>query len=78
MKNDAGEVGSSGPRLTRATGEKTLGSSRPLAQIDPHPRLAGLFKNSKASIEEAAALEARLRQLCQKQTIALQLQPIEE
>ena len=45
---------------------------------DPHPRLAGMFKNSKATIEEAEALEARLRQLCQKQTIAVQLQPIEE
>ena len=45
---------------------------------DPHPRLAGMFKNSKATLEEADALEARIRQLCQKQPVTIQLQPIEE
>ena len=45
---------------------------------DPHPRLAGMYKNSKASQEQADALEARIRQLCQKQALPVQLQPIEE
>ena len=45
---------------------------------DPHPRLAGMSKNSQASPEAADALEVRIRQLCQRQSLRVELQPIEE
>ena len=45
---------------------------------DPSPRLAGMFKDSKATWQEAAALEERIRLLCRPKKLLLSLTPVTE
>ena len=42
---------------------------------DPHPRFAGMHKDSKAKLADADALEARIRTLCQPRKILVHLAP---
>ena len=46
------------------------------ARNDSSPRLAGMFKNSKATLAEADALEARIRQFCQPKKLLVHLAPV--
>jgi hypothetical protein len=42
---------------------------------DPHPRLAGMYKNSKVTLEEITSLEQRIRKLCKPVTLDCQFEP---